>query len=239
MLFLITSASFCVWLSARRRRQHLQAFGFLLIWLVFTYTTIDNILERPDGLKIASFFILMTVLGSLASRWWRSTELRIERFEIDARAMEFINRSKGGTIRFIANQPDARDVDEYSTEGAQKRFDHHLPPNEPVLFLEINVSDASNFTNVMKVEGHEIGGHQVLRACGPAVSNAIAAFLLHVRDLTGKLPHVYFNWSEQHPALLLLNYVILGQGHVAQMTREVLRQAEPDCNRRPLVHVGG
>ncbi|MET0217817.1 MAG: amino acid transporter, partial [Burkholderiales bacterium] len=222
-----------------RKRQLWQAIGFMLIWLVFTYTTIDNIIERPDGLKIASFFIFLTIVGSLASRWWRSTELRVERFEIDAAAMDFINRAGGRTIRFIANQPDTRDAEEYRIEGAQKRIDHHLTPDEPVIFLEVDISDASNFTDVMKVEGCEVAGHQVLRAQGPAISNSIAAFLLHVRDVTGKLPHIYFNWSEQHPALLLLNYVVLGQGHVAQMTREVLRQAEPDCTKRPVVHVGG
>lgn len=239
VLFLITSAAFCVWLSARRKRQFWQAIGFMLIWLAFTYTTIDNIIERPDGLKIASFFIFVTIVGSLASRWWRSTELRVERFEIDAPAMDFINKAAGPTIRFIANQPDTRDEEEYRTEGAQKRIDHHLPPDEPVIFLEVDISDASNFADVMKIEGCEVAGHRVLRAQGPAISNSIAAFLLHVRDVTGKLPHIYFNWSEQHPAILLLNYVVLGQGHVAQMTREVLRQAEPDCTRRPVVHVGG
>ena len=42
---------------------------------IFLYTTVVNIVERPDGVKIASFFIGMIVVTSLLSRVWRATEL--------------------------------------------------------------------------------------------------------------------------------------------------------------------
>jgi hypothetical protein len=41
-------------------------------------------------------------------------------------------------------------------------------------------------------EGHEVGRHRVLRATSPAIPNAIAALLIHVRDLTGVIPDAYF-----------------------------------------------
>ena len=46
---------------------------------------------------------------------------------------------------------------------------------------------------------------QILRTESPAVPNAIAAFLLFLRNETGKLPHVYFGWSEGNPVSYLLN----------------------------------
>ena len=78
----------------------------------------------------------------------------------------------------------------------------------------------------------------MLRAQSAAVPNAIAAFLLHLRDYTGKIPHAYFNWSEGNPVLYLIRYVLSGQGDVAPLTREILRQAGPNPQRRPAIHAG-
>jgi len=69
--------------------------------------------------------------------------------------------------------------------------------------------------------------------------NAIAALLLYIRDTTGKIPHVYFEWAEDNPVTALLWFLLFGEGDIAPVTREVLRKAERDPERRPVVHVGG
>jgi hypothetical protein len=88
------------------------------------------------------------------------------------------------------------------------------------------------------VTGEERFGYRILRVESATVANTIAAVLLHVRDRTGQLPHVYFGWTEGNPVVHLVRYLIFGDGDVPPITREVLRKAAPDRERRPLVHVG-
>jgi hypothetical protein len=237
VLVLMTSAAIAVTLAIRRRKQNW--IPFLLIALVFTYTTIQNIHERPEGIKIASFFIMAIVTASLFSRVWRSTELRVDRIELDDLAREFVRKAAAGTVRIIANRIDTGDASEYQIKEKEKRTDNHIPADEPILFFEVTPGDASEFSGVLQIHGEKVDGFKVLRTVSPAVPNAIAAFLLFLRNETGKLPHVYFGWSEGNPISYLMKYIAFGEGDTAPVTHEVLRQAEKDPERRPIVHVGG
>ena len=238
VLALMTSAAIAVTLSARRRGQKIQ-WAFMLISLIFGYTTIVNIIEEPEGLKIATIFIVVIVISSLVSRVWRSTELRVERVELDDPAREFIRQAARGTIRIITNRIDTGAPEEYQLKEKEKRDDNHIPPNEPIIFFEVTPGDASEFSGVLRIRGEKVNGYKILRTESPAVPNAIAAFLLFLRNETGKLPHVYFGWSEGNPLSYLMKYIAFGEGDTAPVTHEVLRQAEKDPEQRPIVHVGG
>jgi hypothetical protein len=213
---------------------------FLLIALVFVYTTVTNMFERPEGIKIASIFIATIVFTSLVSRTLRSTELRVHGFELDDMARAFINgvARRGRAIRIIANRPGSGLPSEYEDKMREASDSHHVPPDEPVLFLEIQPGDASEFSDVLRVQGVEVGGHLILRSKSPAIPNAIAALLIYIRDQTGVIPHVYFGWTEGNPIAYLLKFLAFGEGDTAPVTREVLRQFEADPQRRPRVHVG-
>ncbi|MFS0517806.1 amino acid transporter [Nostoc sp. UIC 10607] len=239
VLVLITSAAFAVTLSAHRHREKRARLVFGIITLLFLYTTIVNIIERPEGIRIAGFFIGVIIFTSLVSRVWRSTELRAERIEVDELAAQFLAEESQGAIRLIANRLNTGDVLEYFMKEKEVREDNHIPPNDPILFLEIQVSDASEFADIIKVKGVQVGDYRILRAESAAVPNAIAALLLYIRDQTGKIPHAYFGWVEGNPIQYLLRFILFGEGDIAVVTREVLRRAEKNPQRRPGVHVGG
>jgi hypothetical protein len=40
----------------------------------------------------------------------------------------------------------------------------------------------------------------------------------YLRDEMGKLPHVYFGWSEGNPISYLLKYIAFGEGDTAPVT---------------------
>jgi hypothetical protein len=139
-------------------------------------------------------------------------------------------------IRIVPNHPDARDLAEYEAKAAEIRRDHQIPEDQPLVFLEIVVNDASNFSGNVDVHGVKVGPYSVLRASAPAIPNAIAAIMLHVQKLTDRRPHAYFNWGERNPFFFIIKYFLDGEGDVAPITREILRRVEPDPNRRPAVH---
>jgi hypothetical protein len=237
VLVVITSAAVAVTLAVWHTRSAAAAAAFCLIAVVFAYTAVVNIIERPDGVKIAAFFISAIVIVSLVSRVWRTTELRTGKITLDAVAERFIDQAANGkALRIIANQPRHCHDAEYSKREREQREDNGIPPEDRVLFLEIYVPDASEFSAQLHVRGVEVGSHQVLRAESAAVANGIAALLLYLRDRTGQVPHAYFNWTEGNPVLYMIRYVLSGYGDVAPITREVLRQAEHNPARRPRIH---
>jgi hypothetical protein len=238
VLVLMTSAAVAVTLAVRRSRRSVPTIAFAIIALVFAYTTVVNVLERPDGVKIASFFIAAIVLLSIISRAGRATELRVTGVDLDPTALRFIDEAaRQGEIRVIAHDTEPRDLREYADKAQEQRLCNGLPDQEPVLFLEVAVCDPSEFAPRLQVRGEEVAGYRVLRAESATVPNAIAAFLLLLRDRTGRVPHAYFTWTEGNPLKNMLRYLLFGEGDIAPIAHEVLREAEPNAWRRPVIHV--
>jgi hypothetical protein len=114
-----------------------------------------------------------------------------------------------------------------------------MADDRDVLFLEVTVTDASDFETELHVRGEVLHNrYRVLSMESSSVPSAIAALLLWIRDTSHRRPHVYFEWTEGNPVANFARYLIFGQGEVAPVTREMIRQAEPDRSRRPHVHVG-
>ncbi|MEU9790132.1 amino acid transporter [Streptomyces sparsogenes] len=239
VLVLISSAAIAVTIAAHKARQRHWTVAFAVMAAVFVYTTGANVVERPDGVKIGACFIAGIVGLSLMSRVARAFELRVSQVELDPLAERFVRDMAHRTIRFIANEPDSRDLAEYRDKLHQIRADNDLPLEEDLIFVEVTVSDPSEFETELRVCGEVLHGrYRVLTLVSSSVPNALAAMLLHVRDLTGQRPHIYFEWTEGNPIAHFLRFFLFGAGEVAPVTREVLREAEPDRARRPHVHVG-
>ncbi|MFF1294260.1 MULTISPECIES: amino acid transporter [unclassified Streptomyces] len=239
VLVLISSAAIAVTIAARKAGQRNWTIGFAVISAVFLYTTVVNVIERPDGVKIGACFIAGIILVSLLSRLARAFELRVTSVTLDPMAERFIRDIASRKIRFIANEPDQRDKAEYRDKIEQIREDNDIPGQEDFVFVEVTVLDPSEFEAGLTVRGEVLHDrYRILTLESSSIPNALAALLLHVRDTTGCTPHIYFEWTEGSPFANFLRFLLFGQGEVAPVTREVLREAEPDRARRPRVHTG-
>ncbi len=107
-----------------------------------------------------------------------------------------------------------------------------------MLFLEIDIVDPSDFSDVLRVRGVEVGGHRILRVASPAAPNAIAAVLLALRDATGVRPHVLLRvvrgLARWHTCCATCSSAAATPPPVV---REIIRKVEPDPDRRPGIHV--
>jgi len=234
VLVLITSAAIAVTISVWGTPRR---WLFLIISLVFIYTTALNIYERPEGIKVASFFIGAMIATSLISRATRSTELRIRDVELNEQATALLAEDEDRVIRLIARRTQVETEEALDKMDQEVRDLHNLGADERLYFFEIERGDASEFEDTLRVMGERIGKHSVLRARSPVVANAIAAMLIHLEKMTGRVPHAYFKWTEGNPVGNLFRFMLFGEGDLAPIAHEVLRRAIPDVEHRPVIHV--
>lgn len=240
VLVLITSAAIAVTLHARASRQRGATIGFGIISVVFIYTTVANVIERPDGIRIAGLFILGILVVSFVSRVARSTELRATSVSLDEAAYRLVDEQSftdGAILRLIAHEPSDVSADRYASKLRHARAAHGLPDGLSV-FIEVEITDSSDFEGELEVRYVNRHGYDIFTVRSTSVPNALAAVALHLHESFNVTPHLYFRWTEGNPLANLLKFLLFGEGEIAPMTREVLREAEPRVQDRPWVHVG-
>ena len=224
--------------SAGADHNLLKRFAFALITLVFIYTTITNISERPDGIIIASMFIASVLVISIVSRVWRSQELRHKefRFADDSARMLWTDICAEGAFRvLVPHRPGHRSLDEKEAEIRQR---HRIPAEVPIVFLEVHYGDTSEFQNAPILSAKQEGERFVIVARDVvSVSHTIAQIAIEMCKL-GRPLDVVFGWSQGSSLKLALEFLLFGQGDVPNVVYDLVEKAVPDTGRRPTVLVG-
>jgi hypothetical protein len=241
VMVLMSSAGVAVVIDEWRKRSGLFLqrlhWGYVIATMVFLYTTVAIIIEKPEGIKIASAFVLSVVVFSIISRTQRSTELRFEKFEFvddhsrflwDAlRHLEFpvLVPHRPGHHTIIAKDKSIRRV-------------HRLDAAVPIVFVEATVGDPSEFHHNPVIEVTEEEGRFVLKLTRcVSVAHAIATVALELSK-TGKPPEIHFGWSGESPLAANLSFLLFGEGNVPWLVRELILKAEPDPKKQPRVIIG-
>ncbi|MDQ7011964.1 MAG: hypothetical protein Q9M29_09095, partial [Mariprofundaceae bacterium] len=135
---------------------------FILITLIFIYTTITIIIEKPAGIKIASCFIGTIFVTSFLSRFLRSTELRFTAFRFKDNESKFLWESLIGMDFpvIVPHRPGGRRL---STKEDIIRLEHRLTPDVPIVFVEVQRGDVSDFYFEPIMEVIEEEGRFIIR----------------------------------------------------------------------------
>jgi hypothetical protein len=210
---------------------------FVAITVVFFYTTAANMIERPDGIKIASWFILAIVLASFGSRLKRSTELRFKAFEFADNNSRFLWDSLKH-LEFpvlVPHRPGRRRLDDKETSIRRR---HRLSEDVPIVFVEATLGDPSEFQQSPLMEIKQEEGRFVLKVSRCAsIAHAIATIALELSRV-GKPPEIHFGWSDESELGAAIGFFLFGEGNVPWRVRDLIRKAEPDTSRHPRVIIG-
>jgi hypothetical protein len=89
----------------------------------------------------------------------------------------------------------------------------------------------------MKIEQEE--GRFIMKITGAAsISHTLAAVALEMAKV-GRPPEIHFGWTDESPVSGTLGFLLFGEGNVPWMVRELIRRAEPDEAKRPLIIIAG
>jgi hypothetical protein len=211
--------------------------GYAAATAVFLYTTVAIIIEKPEGIKIASTFVAAVVIFSMISRTRRSTELRFEKFEFVDDHSRFLWDALRH-LEFPVLVPHRPGHHTIVQKDEQIRRVHRLGPKVPIVFVEATVGDPSEFHHNPMIEVTEEEGRFVLKLTRCAsIAHAIATVALELSK-TGKPPEIHFGWSGESPLAANLSFLLFGEGNVPWLVRELILKAEPDSAKQPRVIIG-
>jgi hypothetical protein len=240
---LVLMSSACIatviekWRQSRRPGWRSVPWRFLGIAGVFIYTTIAIIVEKPEGIKIATAFIGTIVVTSLISRVRRATELRFAGFRFADPQSRFLWDSvKGLELSvLVPHRPGRRKL---ADKEAAIRAEHRLG-DIPILFLEVDLQDASEFNQSPCLQVRTEDGRSLLKITQAAsIAHTISAVALELAKV-GKPPEIHFGWTDESPVAGTLGFLLFGEGNIPWMVHELIKKAEPDPERRPKVIIGG
>jgi hypothetical protein len=197
-----------------------------------------TVLINHSGIIIALAFVAAIVISSFISRWIRSTELRFEGFDFAnaESAARWKELSRLGPRVLAPHRPGLLSL-------ADKRRtllrDYRLAPDEEVLFVEATLGDPSDFYQrpLMSVECED--GIEVIRVSHcVSIAHVLAAICLEMCDDEAPPPEIIFGWSNEAPLAANLNFLLLGEGNVPWMVRELVLNAGLEPHRQPRILIG-
>ncbi|MBS0260550.1 MAG: amino acid transporter [Planctomycetes bacterium] len=208
-----------------------------LALLFFVCMVVLTLSISRAGLEIALAFGIGILVTSFVSRWIRSTELRIEKFEFVDAASE-ARWQHWCAHEFQVLVPHRPGHHSRVERERSIRTLHRIGPEVPVLMVEVELGDPSEFYHQPLICVTRDNGTELIQVSRCAsVAHVIAAMALEMAQV-GRPPEVHFGWSDESPLAANFNFLLFGEGNIPWMVRSLVQQAEPNAERRPAIIIG-
>lgn len=216
VLVLMLSAAVAVALTLWRESRWSLSGYFWIISAVFVFALIDNVIERPDGVIIASIFIVGVLICSGISRYLRSTELRVSEVTLaDDDTAHLWNGLVGKKVNLVplrSNTPAAR-----KRKATELRT--YYAPQGPLAFIHVNLLDnRSDFLAPLRLRITREDEDYVIEVNGAiAIANTIA----YVSELVDPLS-IFLGLTRQNLMTQSFRFLLFGEGETGLLVYTIL-----------------
>ncbi len=228
MLSAAIAAAIALW---RESRRTLSLYCWVVV-LVFAYTLVENVLDRPDGLIIAGIFIAITILVGAVSRSFRSTELRVAHIQFADDESERLWKS---IIGRKVNLAPVRGLDPEARRSKAGEIRQNYKVDGPIAFLNVELLDnRSEFVADLQIRVRREGDDyniKVTRAL--AIANTVA-YLSELLDPV----RIFLGLSRKSLVGQALRFLLFGEGETGIMVYTILLRYwewTPEEDVRPLI----
>lgn len=205
---------------------------YVIVGLVFAFTLIDNIIQRPDGVVIAGVFALAVLIIGSVSRYIRATELRVSEVTfVDQESaimwLPMVNKAVN-VVPLRTSTSEAR-----SKKAAEIR--RYYAIEGPIAFVHVNLlNNRSDFLTPLQIQVREEDGNLVVDVFGAvAIANTVA----YISELIDPIS-LFLGLTRQNLMGQALRYLIFGEGETGLMVYSILLRywdSTPEDDVRPLI----
>lgn len=235
VLVLMLSAAVAAAMALRRDGSGVQSLYGWVVAVIFAYTLVDNVFERPDGIIIASVFIFIILSSSAISRFRRSRELRVSgmRF-LNDESQQVFESFKGKKVHLV---PIRGDDLPFRTRKARDLQQHYRTDGKPLVFLHVTLLDnRSEFLSPICVEAvPESHNFRMEVTQAVAIANTIAYISEQIDPIS-----IYLGLSRKNLMVQSLRYFLFGEGETAWMVYTILLRYwawTPEEDVRPYIYL--
>jgi hypothetical protein len=236
MLSAAVAVALALWRESRSQaNQGKSAALSLYFWLVsgvFTFALVDNVIERPDGVIIASIFILAVLVLGAISRYRRSMEFRVSGVNfVDHASAQLWPQITGKKVNLV---PLRGSMPEYRRRKAAE-IRKYYSLNGPLAFIHVDLLDnRSEFISPLQIKASREDGNFVIEVSGAiAIANTIA----YVSELVDPIS-IFLGLTRKSLMNQSLRYLLWGEGETGLLVYKILLyywEWTPEDDIRPLI----